>query len=183
MSSEYIYRDGVRVYAGPEYTITSPAIQKYRRAARKGGLSSMSKVERWAYGEAVEKAVLAAQLAALRREKPGHMPNCASGTWHNTGEAIDKAIKAKQLASLLACKSRIATMEAHKVRELYDEAMAAKRARLEEERCKKPPAKSPMKRTVKPSRTTTMARRASAGINSAKSNKLRGTETRRRAGA
>lgn len=125
----HILRDGRRVFVGPEYTITSATLQKHRRAARKGGLSSMSKAERHAYGEAVEKAMLAAQLSSLRREKPSHMPNCASGTWHNTGEAIDRAIREQHRNATMNCKSRIATLPPDKVKELYEEAMAEKRAR------------------------------------------------------
>ena len=115
---------------GPEYNIDSAALKKFRHRARKG-LATLSRVDRQAYGAAIEAAVLSAQRMALRRAAPSMpRPNCASGTLHNTGEAIIKAIREQQRAALLACPSqerRARTPE--KWREMYDAAMAEKRKR------------------------------------------------------
>jgi hypothetical protein len=120
----HVWQDGKRVFVGPEYTITSAALQNHRRAARKGGLSAMTKADRNAYGEAVEKAVLSAQRSALLREGSPLPSGCGYG----------KALLAKLNAQLLAYpdKVRRARTDAE-WREMYARAMAEK-AEAEEAR-------------------------------------------------
>jgi hypothetical protein len=116
---------------GPTYNIDSAALKKFRRVDSLGGTLEQF---RKAYGEAVEKAVLAAQRSQLRRAAvPERRPNCASGTWHTTGAAIDKAIRQQHRAALLACPGQIRRARpADEWRKLYDAAMAEKRARQPE---------------------------------------------------
>ena len=115
---------------GPLYP-ELPAVKKYRRAAKQG-LASLSSAERRAYGEAVEKAILAKQRSELQRELPTRNCHCASGTNHNSGKAIHTAMNAKLRAALLACPSQERRARPdHVWHQMYAAAMAEKRARVE----------------------------------------------------
>jgi hypothetical protein len=116
--------------SGPEYNITSAALQKFRARTRKG-LKTLDRDQRQLYGAKVEEAVLSALRAQCRRHGEV-MPssNCASGTWHTTGEAIEAAIRAQQNNALLAYpgqERRARTPE--KWTSMYAEAMEQKLAR------------------------------------------------------
>lgn len=127
---------------GPDYNISSSGLDKFRRLARKsGGVAKLEKAERHAYGEAVEKAILAKQRSDLQRELPGHACLCASGTWHSDGAAIIRAVQAQQRAALQACPSRNAGLSAGQWQDLYEETMKEKRNRVLT--TKKPPADCP----------------------------------------
>jgi len=52
---------------GPLYPQLGPGVEKYRRLARKG-LAKMAREDRYAYGEAVELAILSLQRRELDRE-------------------------------------------------------------------------------------------------------------------
>ncbi len=111
---------------GPIYNVNGASLVSHRRKA-KHGLAQLTQAERRAYGEAVEKAILANQRQALQRELPSHNCNCASGTNHNSGEAIHKAMQEKQRAALLACPSQERRKRPdHVVKALYEDAMARK---------------------------------------------------------
>lgn len=89
---------------GPNYNVEGAALQKFRRQARgAGSLSEMLPAHRRAYGEAVEKAVLAKQRSALFGAlEPERKAPCASGTWHSDGAKISAAVRAQQAARLQA---------------------------------------------------------------------------------
>jgi hypothetical protein len=113
---------------GPVYP-DLPSVKKFRRMA-KGGVASMPQAMRRAYGEAVEKAILAKQRAELQRELPSHRCHCASGTNQNDGRKISAAMRAKQRAALLAYPSaERRARPAHVWQTMYEQAMADKRAR------------------------------------------------------
>jgi phosphoserine phosphatase len=109
-----------------EYKITSATLKKFRGKARHG-LSALSWAEVQAYGEAVEKAVLAAQRAHLRTaSEAGHRCPCASGTWHSEGEDIAKAVRAQQRAALNRAAERDRTKRTDReIIEAYEQAMKA----------------------------------------------------------
>lgn len=112
----------------PEYTITSPTLQKFRFKAR-DGLSALSRSDVQAYGEAVEKAVLSARRSALNTNtKCEPRPCCASGTWHSEGEDIHHAIRQQQRTALLSCPSQIRRSRTpHEWLVMYKSAMEDKR--------------------------------------------------------
>jgi hypothetical protein len=114
---------------GPTYDVNSVTLAKYRRKP----FGELKREERRAYGEAVEKAVLAKQRALLYREAtPDYRAPYASGTWHTTGEAIHAAVFQQQRAALLAypAKVRRERTPAEWWR-MYEAAMAEKRARAQ----------------------------------------------------
>lgn len=115
---------------GPAYDLNGATLQRFRSRARRG-LSKLSREDRRAYGEAVERAVLAAQRSQLKTySEPERRPSCASRTWHTTGEEIDAAIRAQHRAALAACPSQIRRARSpDEWQRLYDEAMQAKRDR------------------------------------------------------
>lgn len=118
---------------GPVYDVDGAGLHKFRRASRRG-LKHLAPEDRRAYGEAVERAILAKQRSRLRSFTPPDLrPSCASGTWHTTGADIDAAIKAQQGAALLNCPGQIRRSRSpDEWRRLYDEAMhnrAARRSR------------------------------------------------------
>jgi hypothetical protein len=89
---------------GPTYDVNSVALAKFRRKP----FGELTRDERRAYGEAVEKAVLVKQRALLYREAtPDYRSPCASGTWHTTGEAIHAAILQQQRAALVAYPAKV----------------------------------------------------------------------------
>lgn len=114
---------------GPAYPDLGAGVAKYRRLARHG-LADLTREERHAYGEAVERAVRAKQRSELQRELPSFKPNCASGTAHNTGDAIHKAVQAQHRARTLAWPSQIRRARTRwEWEEMYERAMSEKRAR------------------------------------------------------
>jgi hypothetical protein len=118
--------------ANPEYPTLGAAVAKWRWRAREG-LQSLTLAERHAYGEAVERAILALQRSQLLRGLTPSTPkcHCASGTAHNTGEAIHNAIREQQLSALLAAPSQIRRARTDvEWRQMYEAAMAEKRAGL-----------------------------------------------------
>jgi hypothetical protein len=114
---------------GPEYTITSSALQKFRSRARKG-LRTWDRDQRQAYGAAVEQAVLSALRSQCKRHgEVMPAPRCASGTWHTTGEEIEAAIRSRQNAALLAYPAKVRRERTpEQWQALYAETMEAKRA-------------------------------------------------------
>lgn len=118
---------------GPTYNIAGAALDKHRRIAlKRGSVMAMTKAERWAYGEAIEKAVLAAQRSALQRELPTHAVHCASGC--SSPDGIGDHMRRKQRAELLAAPAqerRARTPD--QWREMYARAMEQK-AKAEEAR-------------------------------------------------
>jgi hypothetical protein len=113
--------------SGPEYDIDSAALKKYRRMS-KDGLHQLTWEERRAYGEAVEKAVLAKQRSFLKSHtEPECKPLCASGTYHSEGEDIHKAMQAKHRAALAAAPARERRSRTPaQWQAMYDEAMQGK---------------------------------------------------------
>jgi hypothetical protein len=116
---------------GPVYPDMGATVAKFRKmAASAGGIAEMLPAFRRAYGEAVEKAILAKQRAELQRELPSHRCHCTSGTNHNDGRKISAAMRAKQHAALLAYPSaERRARPAHVWQSMYEQAMADKRAR------------------------------------------------------
>lgn len=95
-SGNYVYIGEEKIHVGPNYPNLGNAVQKYRRAANREGLRVLTRFERHAYGDAVEKAIRALQKRELERcfsvaEIP--IVSCASQTNHNTGKAIHKALQ------------------------------------------------------------------------------------------
>jgi hypothetical protein len=111
---------------GPTYDVNSVTLAKFRRKP----FGELTREERRAYGEAVEKAVLAKQRR--REATPDYRAPCASGTWHTTGEAIHAAVLQQQRAALLAypAKVRRERTPAEWWR-MYEAAMAEKRQAME----------------------------------------------------
>lgn len=114
----------------PIYNINSTTLTKHRRAANSAGsVMSLSRAERIAYANAVEKTVLASQRSQLRGAgEPEARCPCPSGTWHSDGDRIAEAIRAQHRARLqrLADKDRRHTPE--QWAEMYAKAMREKHA-------------------------------------------------------
>jgi hypothetical protein len=116
---------------GPVYPDLGPSVAKYRRAA-KAGLASLSKAQRHAYADAIEKAIRAKQRAALQRELPSHRVSCTSGTNHNDGTAIDAAIRQQHRSALQAYVSKVRRDRTpQQWSDMYEKAMAEKRKQKE----------------------------------------------------
>jgi hypothetical protein len=118
---------------GPDYPRHLGAtVARFRSVTRRRGLAALSKDERRAYGDAVEKAILALQRSEAKSGLPPISPkvNCASGTAHNTGADIHNAIRARQRAALMNCAGaeRRARTE-HEWRSMYEAAMQEKKQR------------------------------------------------------
>lgn len=114
---------------GPNYNVDSARLKRFR-SVTKAGLKTLEYEMRLAYGDEVEKAVLASQLSALKRVTSVPKINCASGTLHTTGEAIHEAVKAQQLAALRACPAQERRQRTpEKWQAMYDAAMKEKRER------------------------------------------------------
>lgn len=114
---------------GPTYPKTLSGTEKYRRAARHG-MADWSRDERRAYGNAVEKAILALQRSEILRVFVSPGVNCASGTSHNTGKAIHRAVQQQQRNALLNCPARYRKARTpEQWQTMYDEAMKAKATR------------------------------------------------------
>ena len=114
--------------------MASNTLAKFRGLAR-DGLAHMSPGDRHAYGEAVERAILAMQRSELQRSIGPIKPRvrCASGTGHNDGTAIHEAIRAQQLNALLAWPGKVRRNRADvEWQNLYDAAMNAKAAAIAE---------------------------------------------------
>ena len=142
-------------HPGPLYPDLGAGVAKYRRMAGKGGVAKMPPAMRYAYGEAVEKAILAKQRSELQRELPTHAPRCPSGCASPDGDVIHRHMQNKQRAALLACPAmerRARTPQ--QWAEMYEEAMADKRKREADAklaRLQKKPAlqkKLPLRRRV-----------------------------------
>jgi len=115
---------------GPDYPTLGAAVAKWRWRAREG-LRSLTREERQAYGEAVERAILALQRAEANRGFAPITPkvHCASGTAHTTGEAIHEAIREQQARALAAYPSYVRRNRSPQVwQQMYEAAMAEKRA-------------------------------------------------------
>lgn len=113
---------------GPTYNVTSAVLAKYRAKAR-DGLSAMSYEDRYAYGEAVERAILTMQRQEFMRAscEPGKRCGCASGTWHSDGAAIHEAVRQQQRNALLAWPGKVRRNRTDvEWRQMYEEAMQAK---------------------------------------------------------
>ena len=113
---------------GPTYNIDSTNLKKFRFMA-KDGLKELSYNERYAYGEAVEKAVLAKQKAEARvgLDLTEHRINCASGTNYTTGAEIHKAVRLQQYNSLMGYPSKVRRNRSDiEWRGMYNDAMELK---------------------------------------------------------
>lgn len=111
---------------GPKYPDLGAGVAKHRRAAARG-LRELTREQRHAYGEAVERAIRAKQRSELQRELPSHPPGCASGTAHPDGEAIHAALRRQQRAAVLAWPGQIRRARTpEQWKELYEAAMAEK---------------------------------------------------------
>jgi hypothetical protein len=117
---------------GPVYNIEAAPLQKSRAQVRvAGSLAALPIEDRHAYGEAVEKAILAKQRSELMSAayaEAAPRPRCASGAIHNDGAKISAALRAQQRAKLQACKSRIAGLKDWELKREYEAAISAKRA-------------------------------------------------------
>jgi hypothetical protein len=76
------------------YNVTSAALTKFRWQAR-NGLAELSYEERRAYGEAIERAILAKQRSELQGSIGPIKPRvrCASGTDYSDGADIHEAVR------------------------------------------------------------------------------------------
>jgi hypothetical protein len=112
---------------GPTYNVASPSLAKHRAKAR-DGLAAMSYEERRAYGEAVERAVLAMQRReAMRACEPEPRPNCASRSWANAPGEVGAAVRQQQHRALMACAEQIRRARTDvEWQQMYEEAMQAK---------------------------------------------------------
>jgi hypothetical protein len=134
---------------GPVYNIAGAGLDKHRRRARTaGGLKKMDKAFRREYGEAVEKAVLAAQRSALLRE----------GSPLPSGVGYGDALLARLNARLLAAPSAERRARTpNQWREMYAAAMeekekaaeAAKLAKIDARIRKQVDAMKPKKRKTR----------------------------------
>lgn len=131
---------------GPLYPELGSTVAKYRRmAVGAGGVMAMDKAMRNAYGEAIEKAIRAKQRSELQRELPSYPTRCASGTTHNDGADIHEAIRRRHRAALIACPAHYRRARPdHVWREMYEEAMAEKRAAAAPKKQPQPPAPKPL---------------------------------------
>jgi len=118
---------------GPLYPVSlGVAVEKFRRNARRsGGLKSWDKTHVHAYGDAVEKSILAMQRSAMKSGLPPINPkcNCASGTPYPDGADIHEAVRRQQRNALLNCAASERRLRwPHVWQELYEEAMESKHA-------------------------------------------------------
>jgi hypothetical protein len=112
--------------SGPDYPQLGATVAKWRAKAR-DGLAQLTREERHAYGEAVEKAIRALQRQEAQRGLWPTTPkcHCASGTAHNTGEAIDEAVRKQQRDALAAYPSQVRRNRPdHVWQAMYEAAMA-----------------------------------------------------------
>jgi len=124
------YRHAPTDASGPEYPSLGATFAKWRVKAR-DALRTLTRAEVHAYGEAVERAIVALQRSEAQRGLTPMAPKvrCASGTSHNTGEAIHEAVRKQQRDALLAWPSQARRARPdHAWREMYEAAMAEKRA-------------------------------------------------------
>ena len=113
---------------GPMYPDLGTGVAKYRRMARKGGVQKLPEAIRWAYGEAIEKAIRAKQRNELQRELPTHACHCASGS--SSPDGIGEFMRRKQRAALAACPAQERRARTpQQWEEMYERAMADKRKR------------------------------------------------------
>ena len=126
---ETMSADKLTAKYGPLYPDMGQGVAKFRTIAKKcGGVQKMSEADRWAYGSAIEKKILAMQRSELQRELPEHKVNCASGCASPDG--VGDHMRRKQRAALAACpgmERRARTDQ--QWREMYEQAMADKRSR------------------------------------------------------
>ena len=118
------------------YPKLGASVIKFRKLAAQRPLT---REERLAYGEAVEKAILALQrseaitLCGLGPVNP--KPICASGTFHNNGDDIHNAVLAQQRNALLCAPAQIRKRRSEcEWRDLYKKAMKEKRNVAEEKK-------------------------------------------------
>lgn len=117
-------------HVGPEYPNLGASVQKFRRAARKGGLRSMDRFYVVAYATAIEKAILALQRSELMREVASHNCLCASGTNYSDGADIHRAIQKQHRQRLLAYPAKVRRERTpEQWQSMYEAAIAEKRAR------------------------------------------------------
>jgi len=115
---------------GPDYPMLGATVAKWRWHAR-DGLQSLPREDRQAYGEAVERAILALQRSEANRGLPPVTPkvHCASGTPHNSGDVIHNAIREQQARTLAAYPSYVRRKRAPvEWQDTYETAMTEKRA-------------------------------------------------------
>jgi hypothetical protein len=124
------YRYAKAYASGPDYPSLGATVAKWRWRAC-DGLQSLTREERRAYGEAVERAILALQRSEANQGFSPITPKCrcASGTAHNTGEAIHEAIREQQRAAILAAPAQIRRARSDvEWQQMYEAAMAEKHA-------------------------------------------------------
>lgn len=110
----------------PQYPAI-PGAAKFRKIPR----DQLTAEQKAAYSAVIVRTVLELQRKALQRELPEIKPSCASGTWHNMADgSVGRAIRKQQHEALLRAPDSIRAKRTDKqLIELYEEAMAAKRAR------------------------------------------------------
>src|SRR5882672_11860056 len=113
---------------GPDYPREMGAtVQKFRSKA-KASIFDLSKADRDAWADAIEKSIKAKQRAALQRELPSHRVSCASGTDHSCGLKISAAVREQHRSALLACPGAERRKRTEREwRVMYEEAMQEKR--------------------------------------------------------
>lgn len=112
---------------GPAYPALGATVQKYRRKSREG-IASLSREERLAYAEVIEKSILALQRSELQRELPGRTPHCASRTAYTAGRDISAAIRRQHESALLSYPSKVRKARTDdEWRRMYAQAMREKR--------------------------------------------------------
>lgn len=116
------------------YPKLGATVEKFRRKAW-GGLKVMSREEVVAYAAAIDRSIRSLQRSALMRETPDVRPNCASGTVYPDGKRIHAALQSRQRARLAAAPGLERRRRSPKAwRDMYDDAMAEKRAAAMPER-------------------------------------------------
>ncbi len=104
---------------GPAYPEMGGSVAKFRRvAAKAGSISAMSKAERYAYGEAVEKAIKSKQRSALLGAQVVLEGPCRE---------IGAKIRSEQKAALSSYPAKVrAARSARAWESMYEAAMAEK---------------------------------------------------------
>ena len=115
---------------GPAYPTLGPTVAAHRRkAGRAGSISAMAPEDRKAYGAAVLAGF--ATLASKIGSAPSPRCPCASGTWESSPAAIQSAIRRQHVAQLQAGANADRRRRTDReIADLYEKAMAEKRARL-----------------------------------------------------
>ncbi len=121
---EHLSAAEILAQLGPAYPEMGGSVAKFRKlAAKAGSIAAMSKADRFAYGLAVEKAILSKQRAALIG---------ASVQLEGPCRDIGAALRGQHKAALMACPAKERAARKPAVWEsMYAAAMAEKAKRAE----------------------------------------------------